>query len=113
MNNKSESKRLADAVAVLAGTILEIINEKMKVVMEARSATETASPSNPASQTVWEGWVRKKELAKHLNISLRTVDNWIRNGKLPHIRMGARNVRFKLSEVDEALNRSCKRHARW
>ena len=42
MNNKSETQRLADAVEILAGTILEIINEKMKLFTEARVTVQTA-----------------------------------------------------------------------
>jgi excisionase family DNA binding protein len=33
------------------------------------------------------------------------VDNWIRKGDIPYIRLGDRKNLFKLSEVDEALKR--------
>jgi len=113
MSKKSESERLAEAVTALAGTILEIVNEKVKLATEARGTVQAETPSNPTQPAALEGWVRKKQLALHYNVSLRTVDNWIKKGMVPHIRLSGRNLRFKPSEVDEALSRSHKRHARW
>jgi len=112
MSNQTESEKLAYAVAALAGTILEIINEKFKVSIEAHAGMQPESALFTVKSTPSEGWVSKKELAKHFNISLRTVDNWIKKGLIPHIRMGSRRLRFKLSEVDEAINRSNKQWGR-
>jgi len=46
-------------------------------------------------------------VAEHFKISVRTADNWMKRGLLPYIRIG-KNVRFKLSEAEEKLNRNFK-----
>jgi excisionase family DNA binding protein len=109
MNNPSDTKRLADAVANIAATIAEIIDARLKAAMEAR----TGLPSEVASHKAIEGWVKKADVAKHLNISRRTLDNWMAKGVIPYIRLGERRVFFKISEVDEAINRRFKRNGIW
>jgi excisionase family DNA binding protein len=106
MNGTSESKRLAEAVANLASTITELIDLKL------RQSAGSAKPGDPPPDATSvfsraEGWVGKKETAEHLGFSQRTVDNWMKNGLIPYIKIG-KVVRFKLSEVDEAINRRLK-----
>lgn len=108
MNNPSENKRLADAVANIAATMVEIINEKLKAATTMQPGSVPWVATRTA--TVPEGWVRKKELAQHLKVSLRTVDNLMGKGIVPYIRLGSRKVLFKLNEVDESLNRRYKRN---
>ena len=112
MDTKSETKKLADATANLAGTIVEIIDTKLKATIEARPVQIPSLPETVPSKSP-EGWVRKKDLAKHLNVSLRTVDNWIHKGEIPCIRLGGRMNLFKLSEVDEALKRRFQKNSLW
>ena len=112
MDTKTETKKLADATANLAGTILEIIDARLKATLASRAGQFATLPES-APFKPQEGWVRKKELAKHLNVSLRTVDNWIRKGDIPYIRLGDRKNLFKLSEVDEALKRRFQRNSLW
>ena len=109
----SETKRLADAVAGIAATMVEIINEKVKAATEALAAAQPGSSPNAATLTASEGWVKKKEAAQHCKISLRTLHSWMRKGLIPYVRTGPRNIRFKLSAVDEALNRRFQRDVRW
>jgi excisionase family DNA binding protein len=46
----------------------------------------------------------KKQVAELLNISVKTLDNWIRESKSPMpVRIG-RLVRFKHSEVEAFIN---------
>src|SRR5262245_26327758 len=97
MQNQSDTERLAEAVANIATTITDIIEAKIRA-----GAKPSESVCGEINRLTWaEGWVGKKEAAQHLSISQRTVDNWMRKGLLPYIRLG-RAVRFKLSEVDEA-----------
>jgi excisionase family DNA binding protein len=112
MNNASEIKRLSDAVASIASTIAEIIDTKLKASIENPNASEVASGRGAQLPAALEGWVGKKEVAEHLNVSLRTLDVWMKKGYLPYIRIG-RSVRFKLSDSDEALTRRHKRHGSW
>ncbi len=46
--------------------------------------------------------ITRKELAAHLGLSLRTVDNLVTSGRIPYLKLG-RAVRFDLSEVEAAL----------
>ena len=111
--NPSETKRLADAVAGIAATIAEMIQARLKKAIETQTGLPTALTPNAVSPKAIEGWVKKADCAKHLNISVRTLNNWMTKGVIPYIRLGERRVFFKLSEVDEAINRRFKRNGLW
>jgi excisionase family DNA binding protein len=104
MSNTSHTKRLAEAVANIVTTIAEIIEVKIREVKAA--GPNAAGPVSRGINTLTpaEGWVGKKEAAKHFNVSQRTLHNWMKKGVIPYVRIG-RNVRFKLSDADEALKR--------
>ena len=103
MSNTSDTKRLAEAVANIATTITEIIELKIRELTEATKAAEPVHGGiNMLSRA--DGWVGKKEAAEHLKIGQSTLSNWIRKELIPYVRLG-RSVRFKLSQVDEAMNR--------
>ena len=112
MDTKTETRKLADATANLAGTIIDIVDARLKATLEA-GAGHYATLPELAPFKPQEGWVKKKDLAKHLNVSLRTVDNWIRKGDIPYIRLGGRKNLFMLSVVDEALKRRFQRNSSW
>jgi excisionase family DNA binding protein len=57
------------------------------------------------------GWIRKPELAKHLSLSVRSIDNLVAQKKIPSARFG-RSVRFRIADVDRALERFIRREAR-
>jgi excisionase family DNA binding protein len=109
----SETKRLADAVASVAATITEPINTKLKAAIESGTDFPRASQANAGSQNAIEGWVKKTDVAKHLNVSLRTINNLMKKGLIPYVRLGGRRVFFKLSEVDETFSRRFKRNDLW
>jgi len=90
-------------VANIATTIMEIIDLKIR---EATVVAKAAGPVHGGINilTPTEGWVGKKAAAEHFNVSQRTFYSWMNNGVIPYVRIG-RSVRFKLSAVDEAINR--------
>jgi len=45
----------------------------------------------------------KRALAPRLNCSVRTVDEWMRKGKLPYIKVG-KSVRFRWADVLQKLS---------
>jgi excisionase family DNA binding protein len=45
------------------------------------------------------------EAAAYLNISVRTLHNWLREGIIEGHRCGPRLLRFNADELDEAVNR--------
>ena len=57
------------------------------------------------------GWVRKPELAKHLSLSLRSIDNLVARKAIPFARFG-RSIRFRIADVDRALEGFVRREAR-
>ena len=66
------------------------------------SQNKSATISNTAAQRVL---LTKKELAAALNVSPRTVENWIAEKRIPRLRLSARLTRFSLPKVEAALNR--------
>ena len=49
--------------------------------------------------------IRKKELAKELNVSQRTIDNWVRQKRIPVHRFSSRLLRYDLRSVRNALEK--------
>jgi excisionase family DNA binding protein len=50
-------------------------------------------------------FLSKQELALALGVSPRTIDNWMKQRRIPFIRISARLIRFDLNRVKEALQR--------
>ena len=46
-----------------------------------------------------------EELAEHLTVTPRTIQNWRDSGKLPFIRITARCFRYDLDQVERALGK--------
>lgn len=100
----SETKRLADALAGLATVIAEIVESRLRETAVQRKPFIDETNTQFKHGGNGEAWVKKKEIAEHLGISLRTVNYWMRRGELPYVRMG-RAIRFKISLIDETLRR--------
>ncbi len=58
---------------------------------------------NPPSATIHQNLIRKRDVARELNICERTVDNLKRANKIAFVQIG-RSVRFELSAVEEFKN---------
>ena len=50
------------------------------------------------------GWVPKPIIAKHLSLSVRSIDNLVARKAIPFARFG-RAIRFRISDVDRALQK--------
>lgn len=46
--------------------------------------------------------LKKPELSRRLKISTRTLDEWMRNGRIPFLKIG-KTVRFRWADVLEHL----------
>ena len=46
-----------------------------------------------------EGFIDKPEVARRLNKTVRTVDNWMARGILPYYRLG-RTIAFRWSDIE-------------
>lgn len=60
--------------------------------------------SNETNNASPEKWVNIEDVAEHLSMREDTVRTWVREGKLPCIKVGKR-YKFKLSEIDEHLRK--------
>lgn len=49
--------------------------------------------------------LKRRQLAKAVNVSVRTVDNWQKQKRIPFLKLGIRCVRFHLPSVLTALKR--------
>jgi excisionase family DNA binding protein len=49
--------------------------------------------------------IRKKELAMALNVSPRTIDNWVHQKRIPVHRFSSRLLRYDLRRVKNALDK--------
>jgi excisionase family DNA binding protein len=45
----------------------------------------------------------KRDIARELQLGRRTIDVWMRQGKIPFLKIG-KTVRFRLADVLEKLN---------
>jgi excisionase family DNA binding protein len=48
-------------------------------------------------------WVKAPGVAEHLDVTVRTVFQMVKDGRITAYRNGARTVRFDLNEVDAAF----------
>lgn len=54
---------------------------------------------------IWTDYLTKKQVAKLVQTSPRTIDAYMMKGILPFIKMPTGSVRFRRSQIIEALNK--------
>jgi predicted site-specific integrase-resolvase len=52
-----------------------------------------------------DGTTNRAGIAIHFGVSRRTVDDWVASRKIPYQRRSARMLRFKIAEVQKALDK--------
>jgi len=52
-------------------------------------------------------YILKKDVAKRLNKTIRTVDNWMKAGILPYYKI-SRSIVFRWDEVEKYLAKNCR-----
>lgn len=89
-SSPSETARLGRAVAALAATMVELIDarcQKFGAALEQRATLPVAEPI-----------LDRKQVAEYFQVTLRTVENWSREGILPYYKI--RSVtRYRLSDI--------------
>lgn len=75
--------------------------------MDATKSRQAHGRDVPATEPAADGsgLVNKKVVAKAGSVSCRCVDNWIREKRIPVVRLSPRCVRFHLPSVLAALRR--------
>jgi hypothetical protein len=72
---------------------------------EPNSKTHGNTMSAPESAANDPALLKRQQLARALNASPRSVDNWQKEKKIPFIRISKRCVRFHLPSVLAALRK--------
>lgn len=74
----------------------------MTTMTQGKVMLPTARPLPAISDVVTEKFISKREVARRLGKTIRTVDHWMKRGLLPYYKIG-RTVSFKWSEVEQRL----------
>ena len=69
------------------------------------SLLTTQPNASDSAATMHRTLISKKELAKELSVSPRTIDNWVRQKRIPAHRFSSRCIRFNPPKVLSALDR--------
>ena len=56
-------------------------------------------------EIVLRGYLRKTEAAKYLNVSVRTLTDWMQRGLVAFIKISHKVCLFRLSDLDAAMDR--------
>lgn len=68
--------------------------------MIAKAHCSDAMPANN-----YPTLLKRPQLARAINVSTRTVDNWQRSKRIPYLKLSARCVRYHLPSVLAALRK--------
>ena len=56
------------------------------------------------SSPIQPGWLSgRKQLSDYCGLSPRTLSRWIKEGKIPHKRVGHKIILFRIRDIDRAL----------
>jgi len=62
------------------------------------------APTVPPIASGTSTLLKPAQAAEQLGVKIATVWAWCRNGRLPHIRLNARNFRLRQSDIDAFLD---------
>jgi len=118
MNTSQETERLQTALAGLATVMTKMVNERVEQALaESLPARLPAgADGNNGNRFASDRLLNKKQVAELLNVTPRCVDNWMKRGFLPYLKIG-RSVRFNAGNLvrhldDTALVARCAAGAR-
>lgn len=109
MNQTSETKRLADAVANIATTIAEIIETRLQTTgsgLEQRLQASGNMLEQKIARRTIQPIVKKKEAAAYFGVTVRSIDNWMKRGYLPYYKIGY-CVRIPMHDAESWLREKC------
>jgi excisionase family DNA binding protein len=101
MNDNQETESLQKALAALAAAINKIISESVEHVLTEKQLVKNLINGRESVST--GRILTKKQAAELLHITTRTVEDWMKRGLLPYLKIG-RTVRFKEDDLMRHLN---------
>jgi excisionase family DNA binding protein len=72
---------------------------------EVRGTSQITALNNNSKGVLPKLLLSKRELAAVLNVSERTIENWLAQRRIPRLRLSNRLTRFNLPRVEAALAR--------
>jgi excisionase family DNA binding protein len=84
-------------------------------LFNASIASKTAKPDmevttqDSAANVQADELIEKPETAKRLKVGTRTLDEWMRQGRVPYLKFG-KSVRFRWPDVVAHLDERCRVH---
>jgi predicted site-specific integrase-resolvase len=66
-------------------------------------STKTLAAKAAVFQRSQDRLLRERALAKHLDISHWTMEEWRRKGIVPYLRITSKSIRYRLADVLQAL----------
>jgi excisionase family DNA binding protein len=101
MNTTQETECLQNALAGLATVMTKIVNERVEQALA--ESLPVSPPVNAGNRFAADRLLNKKQMAELLNVTPRSVDNWMKRGLLPYLKIG-RSVRFDGGNVFRHLD---------
>jgi len=74
-------------------------------ISRKKSAAATIEPFVPPLFAAVEQPVTTRQLAKHLQVTVRTVAEWRARRRIPFWKINSRNIRYRISDVERVLSR--------
>jgi len=93
---------LNDFVVIPADQLRQLVTDAVTVAM--REVAEAAPRPASGNEGLPE-LITKKQASKILQMSIATVDNYVRDGNLSKLKVGVRSVRFERAEVEKLARR--------
>ena len=79
---------------------------KATILEPAHITTNTVEPLVQANRaSMFPTLIRKKELAKRLSVSPRTIDEWVRKRQIPYFQIGPRFYLYDFEAVLAVLRK--------
>jgi len=92
-------------VSVVADERQALNKRKTTVMTNESDKSKASSPLTEGTEP--EPFIKKAEVARRLQKTVRTVDNLMKRGILPYYKIG-RSVTFKWSEIASQLAQTCR-----
>ena len=105
MNTIQETERLQNALAGLVTTLTKMVSERVEqaLVESLPVKLPAITTGNAADRRASDRLLTKRQVAELLNVTPRSIDNWMKRGLLPYLKIG-RSVRFNASNVIRHLD---------